>query len=106
MKSFLIAFFFSVFLISASYSQKINTKKLDSLFERLQHRGLATGSVAFSIDGKIVYQRAIGFAMLNAPIKVPPDINTKYRIGSVTKMFTAVMIFQLIDEGKLSPKSK
>lgn len=82
-------------------AQKLNTKKLDSLFDMLQNRGLATGSVAISIDGKVEYQKAIGFSLLDGNKRIAPDSYTKYRIGSVSKVFTAVMIFQLIGEGKL-----
>jgi CubicO group peptidase (beta-lactamase class C family) len=101
-----IIFSLSVFFFCTSNAQKLNVKKLDSLFNMLQEHGLATGSVAISINGKIEYQKAIGFAMLDNNKKIPADINTKYRIGSVSKMFTAVMIFQLIDEGKLSLNRK
>src|ERR1044072_7987239 len=92
----------SLIIFSVSYSQSLNVKKLDSLFDVLQTRHLATGSVAVSINGKPVYQKAIGFITLDSNRKAVPDINTKYRIGSVSKMFTAVMILQLIEEGKLS----
>lgn len=97
--SLLVSF---LFFLSASYSQTLNVKKLDSLFNTLQNRHLATGSVAISINGKPVYQKAIGFTSLDSNKKATPNINTKYRIGSVSKMFTVVMIFQLIEEGKLS----
>ncbi|HLK27938.1 MAG TPA: serine hydrolase domain-containing protein [Puia sp.] len=106
MKFFLVVFSLSVFVSAASYSQSIDTKKLDSLFDMLQNRGLATGSVAISVDGKILYRRAIGFAMLDSNKKVAPDVNTKYRIGSISKMFTAIMIFQLIEEKKLNLNTK
>lgn len=106
MKTFFIVFFLSTFFLSGCYSQTIDIKKLDSLFEILQNRGLATGSIAISINGNSVYERAIGFTMLDSGRKLAPDINTKYRIGSISKMFTAVMIFQLIDEKKLSLNDK
>lgn len=106
MKLFLLITSFTLFFLPTSYAQTINSKKLDSLFEMLQQRGLATGSVAISTNGKTAYQRAIGFVTLDSNKKIPPDINTKYRIGSVSKMFTAVMIFQLIDEGKLQLHEK
>lgn len=106
MKLFLIIFSFSVFSFPASYSQTIDAKKLDSLFDMLQNRGLATGSVAISINGKSLYQRAIGFAMLDSTKKIAADVNTKYRVGSCTKMFTAAMIFQLIEEKKLRLDTK
>ncbi|THU33468.1 beta-lactamase family protein [Niastella caeni] len=106
MKSFFLTLSLAAFLLSPSFSQTCNTKKLDSLFDMLQNRGLATGSIAISENGKTVYQRAIGFATLDSNKKITPGIHTKYRIGSVSKMFTAVMIFQLIDEGKLSLTEK
>jgi D-alanyl-D-alanine carboxypeptidase len=104
MKLFLLCISLTLFFLPNSYSQ--NSKKLDSLFDMLQNRGLATGSIALSVNGKTLYQRAIGFSRLDSNKKTAPDINTKYRIGSVSKMFTAVMIFQLIDEGKLKLHDK
>lgn len=98
---------FSLLLFGfTSYSQALNVKKLDSLFDALQDHQMANGSVAISINGKIVYRRAIGFAMINGGGKIKPDVNTKYRIGSVTKEFTAAMIFQLIEEGRLTLDKK
>jgi CubicO group peptidase (beta-lactamase class C family) len=89
-----------------SYPQSINVKKLDSLFEVLQNHSLGMGSVAISINGKVEYQKAIGFALLDSSKSVAANINTKYRIGSISKMFTAVIIFQLIDEGKIKLEQK
>jgi D-alanyl-D-alanine carboxypeptidase len=106
MKSFFTTMLFSVVFLTSSYSQTLNVIKIDSLFDLLQNRGLASGSVAVSINGKIAYQRAIGFITLDSSKKVPPDVNTKYRIGSVSKMFTAALIFQLIDGKKLSLDEK
>jgi len=85
----------------------MNIKKLDSLFNTLQSRDLANGSVAISVNGKTLYQKAVGFAMLDSTNKkVLLNINTEYRVGSTSKMFTATMIFQLIDEKKLSLDTK
>jgi D-alanyl-D-alanine carboxypeptidase len=107
MKIVIIVFSLSIIFFSNSYSQTLNTKKLDSLFNMLQNRELANGSVAISINGKTLYQRAIGFAMLDSNNKKKSsDINTEYRVGSSSKMFTAVIIFQLIDENKLSLDTK
>lgn len=106
MKKFFFFLPFSIFFFFTSFSQSLNTKKLDSLFDMLQNRGLATGSVAVSINGKPLYQRAIGFVMFDSNKKIMPDVNTKYRAGSSSKMFTATMIFQLIEEKKLSLNTK
>ena len=56
-------------------------------------------SIALSEKGKKVYARAIGYADLSRQQRA--DTLTQYHIGSITKMFTATMIFQLIEEGKL-----
>lgn len=59
------------------------------------------GSLAISVDGEIIYSRAIGYRSVDGNKKIKSDSHTKYRIGSITKMFTGTMIFQLIEEGKL-----
>ncbi len=82
-------------------SQSFNKPKLDSLFNILSETNKAMGSVALSKNGKIIYSRAIGYSLISDKENVLATTNTKYRIGSITKMFTAVMIFQLLEEGKI-----
>ncbi len=82
-------------------AQTLNKAKLDSLFNTLVENKKAMGSVAISKNGKIVYTNAFGYSQFTDRITKPATTLTKYRIGSITKMFTATMIFQLIDEGKL-----
>ena len=89
-----------------SFGQNINFAKLDSFLNTLSAKGLAMGSLAISKNGTIKYQKAIGYSLVSDNKKVASDINTKYRIGSATKMFTAVMIFQLIEEGKIKLDQK
>ena len=84
-----------------SFGQTLNVSKLDSFFNSLASNKVGMGSLTISKNGIIKYQRAIGYSYIGTDKKMPASINTKYRIGSATKMFTAVMIFQLIEEGKL-----
>jgi D-alanyl-D-alanine carboxypeptidase len=98
--------FLSVLISISCFGQTISTAKLDSFFNALEKRGLAMGGLSISQNGKIQYQRAVGFAYIDTVQKTPATINTKYRIGSETKMFTAVIIFQLIEEGRLSLAQK
>ncbi|MDR6943805.1 serine hydrolase domain-containing protein [Mucilaginibacter pocheonensis] len=90
-------------LQSCSQAQSFNKTKLDSFFVALHTKDQNMGSIAISANGVLVYQNAIGYSLINKnkSVKTPATIETKYRIGSITKMFTATMIFQLIDEGKL-----
>jgi D-alanyl-D-alanine carboxypeptidase len=102
-KYFLI--FSLLFLCSESFSQ-IQTQQLDSLFNVLDKRELALGSLTISKDGKILYQKSVGFSYIFPKWKTRATSQTRYRIGSVSKMFTAVMIFQLMEEGKIKPNQK
>jgi D-alanyl-D-alanine carboxypeptidase len=58
------------------------------------------GVVLVARDGKPIFQRAIGLA--DREQGIPNQLQTKFRIGSMNKMFTAVAILQLVQAGKLA----
>jgi D-alanyl-D-alanine carboxypeptidase len=97
-------FFGFLLLTHVTIAQTIDTKKLDQLFDILYAENEAMGSISISQNGAVVYKRSIGYT--DATGAMPSSALTKYRIGSITKMFTAVMIFQLIEEGKLTLDNK
>lgn len=78
--------------------------KLDQYLATLEANEKAMLSLAVVENGEPIYQRSIGFA--DVENKQQANKDTQYRIGSITKVFTATMIFQLIDEGKLSLDTK
>ncbi len=82
-------------------AQSINKAKLDSLFSLLAEKNKAMGSIAISKNGKVLYSNSIGYSAISEKEKIPATVKTKYRIGSISKMFTATMIFQLIEEKKI-----
>ena len=86
-------------------AQSFNKGKADSLFDAIAANNRAMISVAITRNGVPLYSRAIGYSWYGAQ-NIPANTATKYRVGSVTKMFTAAMIFQLIEEGKLSLSTK
>ncbi len=59
-----------------------------------------SGSVLFAKDGKVLYSAAFGTA--NKDFNAPNTIDTKFNLGSMNKMFTSVIIAQLVEQGKLS----
>jgi CubicO group peptidase (beta-lactamase class C family) len=85
-------------------AQSLNTAKLDSLLTSLAANNKLMGSLALSHDGTVVYSHAFGAARLDPT--VPATEATRYRIGSISKVFTATMIFQLIEEKKLTLDTK
>ena len=93
--------FITLCCISAAttIAQPFNKAKMDSLMETIATHDKGMGSLAVAEKGELIYARAIGF---KNDEHAPADINTKYRIGSITKMFTATMIFQLVEEKKLT----
>lgn len=90
-----------VFLISLCIqSQTIDKTRLDSLLNNFEENKMGMGTVSIFKDGEEIYQKSIGFSNIEA--KTQADPFTKYRIGSITKTFTATVIMQLLDEKKLS----
>ena len=57
------------------------------------------GSVLVAQDGKVVFSKGYGFA--NLEWDVPNSPTAKFRLGSVTKQFTAACILLLEERGKL-----
>jgi len=55
-------------------------------------------------DGKVIYKGAKGMADMENNISI--STSTKFRIGSITKQFTAVAILKLQEQGKLSIEDK
>jgi CubicO group peptidase (beta-lactamase class C family) len=58
------------------------------------------GSVLVARGDKVLFSKGYGFANLEWDIPNTPD--TKFRIGSLSKQFTAVLILKLEEQGKLS----
>lgn len=98
----ILSLIFLLFALSFSaFSQTFDKAKLDQFFDALSANNKGMGSMAISKDGKILYTRAVGISHIGDKGYVSADAKTKYRIGSITKMFTATLIFQLVEEGKL-----
>ncbi len=100
-----ILLFNMFFFVSCGQTIKkaeIDNTNLDSLFTNLDKHKLGMGSLAISKNNQLIYQRAFGYTLLNQTEKRPSTTESFYRIASVTKMFTAVLVFQLIEKGQLS----
>lgn len=80
--------------------------KLDQLIDLIEQHDRALGSIHISHEGKPVYSRAFGMRGISDGDTLMADTETIYRVGSVTKTFTAVMALQLAEEGKLRLDSK
>ena len=100
----LFSTFLAVFLFHALTAQTFDKDKLDLYFQTLADNQKMMGSVTLSHEGKIIYQKAFGFADIEGNIPATPE--TKYRIGSITKMFTSALILKAMEEGKVELDQK
>lgn len=76
------------------------TGALDRRAAELVAAGKFTGTMMVEHGGKILTQRAWGVA--DRSRNIPVTLDTKFRIGSDSKMFTAIAVLQLVEAGKLS----
>src|SRR5262245_21242984 len=98
---FLFAPLLALIFFSTVHAQTLDKAKLDQFFDRLSEKNKAMESLAIVKDGNVLYARAIGYSQINATEKKPLTTANRFRIGSITKMFTSAMILQLVEEGKL-----
>jgi len=75
-------------------------KNLSKTMQSMCNYQQFSGAVLIAVDNKIIYKNACGLA--NRSFNVPNNINTKYNLSSVGKLFTSVAIAQLVNEGKVS----
>ncbi|MRR13656.1 class A beta-lactamase-related serine hydrolase, partial [bacterium] len=73
---------------------------IDALVKASYLPGSPGAAVIAVRDGKVVYRKAVGMADLELDVPLRPD--SVFRLGSVTKQFTAVAILMLAEEGKLA----
>jgi len=70
------------------------------MMERLRERDVFSGTLLIAKDEDILYTFVCGEA--SKRFHVPNNMDTKFNLGSMNKMFTATSIVQLVEQGKLS----
>jgi CubicO group peptidase (beta-lactamase class C family) len=82
----------------------INKLKIDSLFDSLAINNEYMGTISIFKKNQEIYSRSTGFADIKNDVL--SNNKTRYRIGSISKTFTAVLIMQLVEENKLNLNDK
>jgi len=74
---------------------------LDALIpSQLRNRNIAGAVVSGVKDGQVLFQKGYGYADVEEKKPVLPD-QTLFRPGSISKLFTATAVMQLVEQGKL-----
>ncbi len=76
--------------------------RIDSMLSFYNQRGQFNGTALIKTGSGIILSKSYGYANKEQQLKA--DSSTQYRIGSLSKPFTAIVILQLAQEGKLSLK--
>ncbi|MBO0938542.1 serine hydrolase [Fibrella sp. HMF5335] len=73
--------------------------KIDALVRQYVDNKQFNGTVLVAEKGQVIVKKGYGMANMEWNIANTPD--TKFRLGSITKQFTAMLIMQLVEQGKL-----
>jgi CubicO group peptidase (beta-lactamase class C family) len=84
---------------SLSTPERLSAKLERLVREEQREKRLASLAAAVLRDGEVIWESAVGAANVESAVEATPD--TQYRVGSITKTFTAAAIMQLRDAGKL-----
>jgi len=85
-------------------AQEFNVELMDSFLMHINSNDRGMGSLAVMKGNKLVYADAVGFA--NREDKISATKDTRYKIGSISKTYTATMIMASVEEGLLSLSDK
>src|SRR5687768_2171619 len=90
-----------IFNISCAQTK---VEELDKLVSSYAEYGKFNGSVLVAEKGKVIYKKGFGLADMEWNIPNQPD--TKHRLGSITKQFTAMVIMQRSEERRVGKECR
>lgn len=89
-----------VLAFSALASAQDLTRKFDEYLSAVEKHGVLSGAVLVARDGKVLFSK--GYGLANKEHDAPNTPQTRFRIASNSKQFTAAAILLLQERGKLS----
>ncbi|WP_080058104.1 serine hydrolase [Spirosoma aerolatum] len=92
------------FLVSSPALAQQKADKIDALIQQYVANRQFNGTVLVAEQGKVIFRKGYGMANMEWNISNTPD--TKFRLGSITKQFTSMLIMQLVEKGKIKLDGK
>jgi CubicO group peptidase (beta-lactamase class C family) len=93
-----------IFTAQASVPAQDKAAKIDELMKVYNSYRQLNGAVLVAENSKVIFKR--GYGMANMEWNIPVETDTKFRLGSITKQFTSMLILQLVQEGKIKLEGK
>lgn len=90
----------SFILLSTTLLAQIDIPAIDEIVKTNIEQHYFQGTVLVADQGEIVYQKTVG--LLDREANILLNDQTRYGVASITKMITAILTLQLVEEGKLS----
>lgn len=88
-----------ILLFSINCAAQINTSAVNAIIEKSASENSFEGTVLIADNGKVMYHRSFGFK--DAEKQKPVENKSQFGVASITKMVTAIIILQLVEEDKL-----
>ena len=86
----------------APAAQPSASARIDAIVTRAFAADQPGAAVIVVKDGQVVYRKAVGMASLELGVPLQPDM--VFRLGSITKQFTAAAVMLLVEQGKVGLK--
>nr|NQU90050.1 serine hydrolase [Bacteroidota bacterium] len=106
-KTISLAVIFQLLFACNSFCQQQNgtkNSKINELMEDYSTFKGFNGAILVAVKDQIIFEKAFGYS--NFEWEIPNSIHTKFRIASITKSFTAILVMQQVEEGKLKLDGK
>ncbi|MES2760796.1 MAG: serine hydrolase domain-containing protein [Bacteroidota bacterium] len=103
-KTVLLLCFVTLVLMVTGQTDQQRAQKIDSIFEVFAKKNMFCGSVSISKKGTSLLSK--GYGMANYSYDIPNTAQTKFKLASVSKQFTAMAVMILQEQGKLSTDDK
>ena len=104
LRSLPAVFVFFAAITAGHLSAQDKVQKIDTLVQQYAALGQINGAILVAENGKVIYSKGVGYADIEN--KIPNSPETKFRLASVTKQFTAALILQLVEQGKIKLDGK
>ncbi|MBE8727156.1 serine hydrolase [Flavobacterium hungaricum] len=95
----LIALSFLVLLSTSIATAQDKARQIEDLLNKYKEYGQFNGAALVAENGKVIFKK--GFGEANMEWNIPNQADTKFRLGSISKQFTALLIVKLAEEGKI-----